>query len=66
MDCLSNVSGAELAALANSIAIYISKNYSVTDVAKFVAFFTSLGDILALLAVDKVDDNLDNTLNDNK
>ena len=56
MDCLSNVSGAELAALANSIALYISKNYSVTDITKLVAFFTSLADILALLSVDKVDD----------
>ena len=56
MDYLSNVSGAELAALANSIALYISKNYSIADIAKLVAFFTSLGDVLALLATDKVDE----------
>ena len=56
MDSLSNVSGAELTALANSLALYFSKNYSIADIAKLVAFFTSLADILALLAVDKVDD----------
>ncbi len=56
MDSLSNVSGAELTALANSLALYFSKNYSISDIAKLVAFFTSLADILALLAVDKVDD----------
>ena len=59
MDYLSNVSGAELAALANSIALYIYKNYSVTDIAKLVAFFTSIADILSLLAVDKVDDAIE-------
>ena len=57
MDCLSNVSGAELTALANSIALYISKNFSVTDIAKLVAFFTSIADILSLLAIDQVDDS---------
>lgn len=56
MDCLSNVSGAELNALANSIALYISKNFSVSDIAKLVAFFTSIADILSLLAIDEVDD----------
>ena len=59
MSNLSNVSGTELAALANSIAIYISNNFSVADIAKFVAFFTSLADILALLAVDKAEDILE-------
>lgn len=57
MDYLSNVSGAELAALANSIALYISKNFSITDIAKLVAFFTSIADILSLLAIDQVDDS---------
>lgn len=55
MDCLSNLSGAELTALANSLALYFSKNYSVADIAKLVAFFTSLADILALISVDKID-----------
>lgn len=55
MCSLSNVSGSELTALSNSLAIYFSKNYSVSDIAKLVTFFTSLADILALLAIDKVD-----------
>ena len=53
MDHLTNVSGADLAALANSIALFINKNYSITDIAKFVAFFTSIADILSLLVIDK-------------
>lgn len=56
MNHLSNISGAELTALANSIALYFSKNYSATDIAKLVAFFTSIADILALLSIDKVDE----------
>lgn len=56
MNSLSNISGAELTALANSLALYFSQNYSTIDIAKLVAFFTSLADILALLSVDKVDD----------
>lgn len=61
MDCLSNVSGAELTALANSIALFISETYSIEDIAKFVAFFTSTADILSLLALDKVE-NITNDL----
>lgn len=53
MNNISNLSGAELTALANSIALYINNNYSVNDIAKLVAFFTSVADILALLSVDK-------------
>lgn len=56
MNSLSNISGAELTALANSLALYFSKNYSAIGIAKLVAFFTSLADILALLSVDKVND----------
>ncbi len=53
MNNISNLSGAELTALANSIALYINNNYSVNDIAKLIAFFTSVADILALLSVDK-------------
>ena len=56
MDCLSNISGAELAALANTISICISKNFSKDDIAKLVVFFTALADILALLDIDNVGD----------
>ena len=53
MDCLSNLSGIELTALANAIAIYISKNFSENDIDKFVLLFTAIADILALASVDK-------------
>ncbi len=58
MDHLSNVSGAELTALANSIALFINNNYSVADIAKLIAFFTSIADILALLVIDKATEDL--------
>lgn len=57
MDHLSNISGSDLAALANSIALFINKNYSVADIAKLIAFFTSIADILSLLVIDKVEDD---------
>ena len=55
MDHLSHISGAELTALANSIALFINQNYSVADIAKLIAFFTSIADILALLVIDKAE-----------
>lgn len=58
MDNLSNVSGAELAALANSIALYINKSFSIADIAKFIAFFTSIADILSLLVIDKAEEEI--------
>ena len=64
MDCLSNISGADLVALANSIALFINKNYSVDDITKFIAFFTSIADILALLAIDKVEKNIEDVSSD--
>ena len=56
MDCLSNLSGIELTTLANAIAIYISKNFSENDIDKFVVFFTAIADILALVSVDKFEE----------
>ena len=58
MDHLSNVSGAELTALANSIALFINNNYSVADITKLIAFFFFFSDILALLVIDKAEDEL--------
>ena len=55
---LSNISSAELVALANSIALYINKNFSTIDIAKLIPFFTSIADILALLVIDKADDEI--------
>ena len=60
MDCISNLSGIELTTLANAIAIYISKNFSEEDIYKFVVFFTAIADILALVAIDKIDEELIN------
>ncbi len=65
MDHLSNISGSDLAALANSIALFINKNYSVADIAKFVAFFTSIADILSLLVIDKVVEDSDSSTSSN-
>ena len=65
MDHLSNISGSDLAALANSITLFINKNYSIADIAKFVAFFTSIADILSLLVIDKVVDDSDSSSNNN-
>ena len=61
MNSLSNISGAELTALANSLALYFSRNYSARDIVKLVAFFTSIADILALISVDKDEDVLTNS-----
>ena len=61
MNSLSNISGAELTALANSLALYFSQNYSARDIVKLVAFFTSIADILALISVDKDEDVLTNS-----
>lgn len=55
---LSNISGVELTALANSIALYLNQNFSIADIAKLIAFFTSIADILALLVIDKADDEI--------
>lgn len=55
---LSNISGAELVALANSIALYINKNFSAIDIAKLIPFFTSIADILTLLVIDKADEEI--------
>lgn len=60
MDRLSNLSGKELNVLANTIAIYISNNFSESDIDKFVVFFTALADILALVSVDKINEELIN------
>lgn len=58
MDCISNLSGVELNTLANTIAIYIFKNHSVEDIEKFVVLFTAIADILALISIDKIEDDL--------
>lgn len=53
MDCLTNLSGAELTTLANAIAIYISKNSSVENIEKFVVFLLQLQIFLPLYLLIK-------------
>ena len=60
MNCISNLSGAELTALANSLALYISNNYSSEDIEKFVVFFTATAEILALISIDKISNDINN------
>lgn len=49
--CLSDFSNYELLAVANTLAIAISKDCSKEDLAILAAFFTILGDNLALLSL---------------
>lgn len=49
--CLSDFSNCELIALASTIAVSFSKEFSKEDLAILSAFFTVLGDNLALLVV---------------
>ena len=48
-----NCSGINLVGLASSLAILISEQLDVTDLTILAAFFTALGDNLALLAATK-------------
>ena len=53
MSCLNNncsSSGLDLVGLSSSLAAFISKNISLEDLVILAAFFTTLGDNLALIA----------------
>ena len=49
--CLSDFSNCEVVALASSIAIAIGNEFSNEDLIILAAFFTALGDNLAILAL---------------
>ena len=49
--CLSDFSNEELVVLSSTLAIAISKDFSKEDLAILSAFFTTLGDNLALLSL---------------
>lgn len=49
--CLSEFSNCELVALASTLAIAMSNEFSKEDLAILSAFFTTLGDNLAILAL---------------
>lgn len=53
MSCISSASGCELVTLANVLAVQIGQSLSVDEVSLLAAFFTSLGDNLALIALTK-------------
>lgn len=50
--CLSEFSNCELVALASTISIAISKEFSQKDIIILSTFFTALGDNLAILSLD--------------
>lgn len=49
--CLSDLSPCELVALANALAVFVSKDLSSDELTILAAFFTSFADNLALLAL---------------
>lgn len=49
--CISDFSNCELVALASTLSIAISKELSKEDLAILSAFFTTLGDNLAILSL---------------
>jgi hypothetical protein len=49
--CLSDFSNEELVVLSSTLAIAISKEFSDEDLLVLAAFFTTLGDNLALLVL---------------
>lgn len=49
--CLSDFSNEELVVLSSTLAVAISKEFSNEDLLILAAFFTTLGDNLALLAL---------------
>lgn len=52
-DCSSNCSGAGLIALSGSLAILISEQFETDDLNVLAAFFTSLGDNIAIIAASR-------------
>lgn len=49
--CISDFSPCELITLSSSLALAISNQFSTEDTAVLAAFFTTLGDNLALLDI---------------
>ena len=54
---LSNLSGSNLIALASSLAILISQDLTTDEIGVLSAFFTALGDNLALSIVSPLPPN---------
>lgn len=60
MSCLSDKSGCELVYLASSFAIALSQGLSCEEVGVLAAFLTSVGDNLAIIATQCVENDPDN------
>lgn len=60
--CFSDLSGCSLIGLASSFAIAIGENSSVNEVSTLAAFFSALGDNLAIIATQKA---MEDTTNSN-
>ena len=50
---INNCSGCELIGLSSSLAIAISKQFNAEELGLLGAFFTTLGDNIAILAITK-------------
>lgn len=50
--CISDFSNCEIVALASSLAITFSKEFSCKELIILSAFFTALGDNLAILSLE--------------
>lgn len=50
--CISDFSSCELVTLASTLAIAFSNQFSNEDLIVLAAFFTTLGDNLAILSLD--------------
>ncbi len=58
--CIKDLSSCELIALASSIAVFLGENLSNEEISTLSAFFSSLGDNLAIISTVPVSNNLNN------
>lgn len=63
--CISEVSGCNLIGLASTLAIAISQDLTQDEITVLAAFFTSLGDNLALISAASSSQNNDCSLTNN-
>lgn len=61
--CISDLSGCNLIGLASSLAILLAQDLSPDEIGILAAFFTALGDNLAILSVSPMHSDKDNTSN---
>lgn len=60
--CFSDLSSCSLIGLASSFAITIGENVSVNEVSTLAAFFSALGDNLAIIATQKAMEDTSNNI----